>query len=109
MKLATTRTDLPKMSLLRLSLYISEWFLLAEDSESWIDDPKILFVWHLLFFTVLAVALGVVVPHLWLQSVLASSVGRNAHLPKLSTRRLGSLDPDLLSLGGAFLQTSSTN
>ncbi len=47
------RTGVPNMSLKSLSLYISEWFLLSDNDESWVETPVVLFVWHLLFFSVL--------------------------------------------------------
>ncbi len=48
------RTGLPNMSLKKLSLYISEWFLLSDNAESWVETPDVLFVWHCLFFSGIA-------------------------------------------------------
>ena len=45
------RTNLPKISIGKLSLYISEWFLLSDGSESWVETPVVLLVWHCLFFS----------------------------------------------------------
>ncbi len=67
------RTNIPKMSLAKLSLYISEWFLLSENSESWVDEPQVLIAWHALFFTSVALFLIFCVPILFQSFFEASS------------------------------------
>ena len=44
------------MGIGKLSLYFSEWFLLG-DADSWVETPIILFVWHCLFFSGVAMYL----------------------------------------------------
>ncbi len=63
------RTNLPKISFLKLSLYVSELFL---DSETWEADPRVLFGWHLLFFTSVGVSLLNLATHFF-QKILENS------------------------------------
>jgi hypothetical protein len=44
------RTNLPKTTFLKFSLYVSEWLLLSDDSESWVQEERVLIAWHFLFF-----------------------------------------------------------
>jgi hypothetical protein len=68
-----TRTNLPKLSLMTLSLYFSEWFLLAEDSEAWVSEPRVLILWHLFFFSALVVVLVPIAATVLFSSTLESS------------------------------------
>jgi hypothetical protein len=64
------RTNLPQISFLRLSLYVSELIL---QKEAWMQETRVLFVWHLFFFSVLGLAVGSWAARLFLMTELARS------------------------------------
>jgi hypothetical protein len=71
MKMPPIPTNLPKMSLLKPSLYISEWFLLSEGSEAWVNEPRFLVTWHVFFFSsALTVVIEWVMPILFLATLV---------------------------------------
>jgi hypothetical protein len=46
-------TPEPVMSPKQLSLFVSKWFLLSDGSASWVEEPRVLIIWHWFFFSTL--------------------------------------------------------
>jgi hypothetical protein len=99
-----TRTNLPKLSLMRLSLYVSEWFLLAEDSETWVNEPRVLIVWHLLFFSILMISLVPIAATALFTSVLENSAVATLILRWWQCAGFAAIVPILATLVTRFYQ-----
>jgi hypothetical protein len=99
-----SRTNLPKVSLIRLSLYISEWFLLSEDSEIWVDEPRVLIAWHLFFFSTSVVMLVTIAARLLFTSVLENSAVATLILRWWECAGIGATLPIYATLAARFYQ-----
>ena len=45
---------LPKLNLVRLSVYFSDLFLVSDDSIEWVREQRVRRIWHVYFFSVLS-------------------------------------------------------
>lgn len=63
----------PRITLKQLAIYLSEWWLLSEGSDKWLDDPRVMAAWNVSLFSLLAGMIAIVSARVFFENLLEQS------------------------------------